>query len=177
MTERNRDHQVRAYERMLDHLRSAMEHAGLGLREALEAAKERAVELGELTREEAEHAASFLRRDVEDAARYSATTDDDLKGWLRMDMRLVESWIWDRFSSVADKTRLELMELQRELQQSPEYYYAGEIAGPGSLTCSNCSEVVRFNRAEQISPCPKCQGSVYRRTPTHEAKQRQGQGQ
>ncbi|MDN5871595.1 MAG: zinc ribbon-containing protein, partial [Nitrococcus sp.] len=127
MTERNRDHHhVHAYERMLDRLRSAMEHTGL--HEALETVKEQAVELGELTREEAERVGGFLRRDVEDAARYSAARDDDLKGWLRMDLQLVENWIWDRFSSVADKTRLEWLELQQELQQheleqqTPQYY-------------------------------------------------------
>lgn len=173
MTEHNPNHQIHAYERMLDHLRSAMEHAGL--REALETAKERAVELGELTREEAERVGSFLQRDVEDAARYSARTDDDLKGWLRMDLRLVESWIWDRFSSVADKTRLELMALQREMEQQSGDYYAGEITGPGTLVCSNCGEAVRFKQTKQIPPCPKCQGSVYRRPPAYEADRQQEQ--
>lgn len=170
MTERKRDHQVHAYERMLDRLRSAMEHAGL--REALETAKERAVELGELTREEAERVGGFLQRDVEEAARYSATTDEDLTGWLRMDLQLVESWLWDRFSSVADKTRLELMALQRELQQQQSSkYHAGEIAGPGTLTCSQCGEVIRFKQAEKIPPCPKCQGSVYRRASENKREQ------
>lgn len=174
MTERKRDHQAHAYERMLDRLRSAMEHSGLS--EALETAKERTVELGELTREEAERVGSFLRRDVEDAARYSATTDEDLTGWLRMDLQLVESWIWDRFSSVADKTRLELMALQRELQQQQSSnYYAGEIAGPGTLTCSNCGEVIRFKQAEQIPPCQKCRGTAYQRASADEAKRQQEQ--
>ncbi len=161
MTERNRDHHAHAYERMLDRLRHAMEHAKL--HEALETVKERAVELGELTREEAERIGSFLRRDVEDAARYSAATDEDLKNWLRMDLQLVENWIWDRFSSVADKTRLEWMALQRELQQQSATYHAGEIAGPGALSCNQCGEVIRFTQAEPIPPCPKCQGLVYRR--------------
>ncbi|HET8701108.1 MAG TPA: zinc ribbon-containing protein [Nitrococcus sp.] len=162
MTERNRDHRAHAYERMLERLHHAMENARL--HEAIETVKEQAVELGELTREEAERIGNFLRRDVEDAARYSAATDDDFRGWLRMDLRMVESWLWDRFSSVADKTRLELMELQRELQQSSAYH-AGEITGPGTLACSNCGELIRFKQAEQIPRCPKCQGSVYRRVP------------
>ncbi|EAR21891.1 zinc ribbon-containing protein [Nitrococcus mobilis] len=174
MTERNRDHHAHAYERMLDRLRHAMEHAKL--HEALETVKERAVELGELTREEAERVGSFLRRDVEDAARYSATTDEDLKSWLRMDLQLVENWIWDRFSSVADRTRLEWMALQRELQQQQTSdYYAGEVAGPGALTCSNCGAVIRFTQAEPIPVCPQCQGSVYRRAPTSKRRDRSEQ--
>lgn len=166
MTEQKRDHQVRAYERMLDRLRGAMDH--LRLREAIEAVKERAVELGELTREEADRIGGFLQRDVEEAAQYSAQTDEDLSSWLRMDLQLVESWIWDRFASVADKTRLEWLELQHELQEWSEYH-TGEIAGPGSLTCKNCGEIVHFKQAGHIPPCPKCRGSVYLRTPAHEA--------
>lgn len=173
MTERKRDHHAHAYERMLDRLRSAMEHAKLP--EALETVKERAVAQGELTREEAERIGGFLRRDVEEAARYSVATDDDLTGWLRMDLQLVESWIWDRFSSVADKTRLEWMALQRELQEHSADYHAGEIAGPGSLSCSNCGEVIRFTQAEPIPPCPSCQGSDYRRAPTHKTRKRSQQ--
>ena len=163
---RDRDHQVRGYERMLDRLRAFMDQAGeqgrTRLREALEAAKERTVELGELTREEADRIAGYLQRDVEEAAQYSAATDDDLRGWLQMDLQLVENWVWDRFASVADRTRLEWIELQRQLQRAAEYH-TGEITGPGVLVCDACGETLSYGKPGRIPPCPKCHASVYRR--------------
>ena len=163
---RDQDHHVRGYERMLDRLRAFMEQAGeqgrTRLRDALETVKERTVELGELTREEADRIAGYLQRDVEQAAQYSAATDDDLAGWLQMDLRLVENWVWDRFASVADRTRLEWVELQHQLQRAAEYH-TGEVAGPGALTCDGCGETLQYSKPGRIPPCPRCRGTVYRR--------------
>ncbi len=163
---RDQDHHVRGYERMLDRLRAFMEQAGeqgrTRLRDALEAARDKTVELGELTREEADRIAGYLQRDVEEAAQYSATTDDDLSGWLQMDLQLVENWVWDRFASVADRTRLEWIELQHQLQRAAEYH-TGEIAGPGALVCDGCGETLQYSKPGRIPPCPRCHGTVYRR--------------
>lgn len=168
MTERNRDHHVHAYRRMLDRLRNAMEHTGL--HNALKSVKKQATELDKLTQEEAERIGGFVQRDIEDAARHSAKDGEDLTGWLQMDARLVESWIWDRFSSVADQTRLEWMALEQEAQQQPRQYHTGEIAGPGTLICSNCDEAIQFREPGRIPPCPNCRGSTYLRTSAAEAR-------
>jgi len=166
MTDEKEKRELHGYEKMLDRVRDFMERtereSGPRLRKALEQAKERAVELGELTRDEAENIAEYVRRDVEDAADYTTRTDEDLAGWLRMDLQLVENWIWDRFSSVADKTRLEWLELENTLAER-EFYHTGEIAGPGMLVCDSCGEELHYKKAGHIPPCPKCAGTRYRR--------------
>lgn len=160
------DRQVRGYERMLDRLRHRLEETeqamGDNLREALEHARDRAVELGELTREEADKVAAWLRRDIDEAAQYTAHTQRNLADWLHMDLQLVESWIWDRFASVADRTRLEWLQLQRELGEAATYH-TGEIAAPGALACRQCGEVLHFERAGHIPPCPRCRGTEFER--------------
>jgi hypothetical protein len=171
--EEQHEQQVKAYERMLDRLREMYDQADSQvrphLRDAIVAVRDRAVELGELSREESDRVAAWLQRDIEEAAQFTASTDEDLNTWLRMDIQLVENWIWDRFSSVADRTRLEWLELQRNLQEWSEYH-TGEVAGPGALACKNCGETLTFKKPGHIPPCPKCRGSVFERVSAREAK-------
>lgn len=165
----NKHREISGYERMLDHLRHTLadwrDESGPRVRQALASARERVVELGELTGEEADRIAEWLQRDLEEAADYTARTERDLSDWLRMDLTLIESWLWDRFSAVADRTRLEWLELDEALS-SPNSYHTGEIAGPGSLTCSACGETLQFRHAGHIPPCPSCRGSEFTRATT-----------
>lgn len=168
MSDKQENRRIKAYERMLERLDEATSGPGaLRLREALERVKQRSVELGELTREEADRIGEYLRRDIEDAANYAAASDEDLGTWLYMDMQLIENWIWDRFSSVADRTRLELLQFQ-QLSERPEEYHTGEVAGPGTLTCVNCGKKLQFEKPGRIPPCPNCHGSTYVRRASQE---------
>ncbi len=160
------DREIRAYEKMLDRIRHALgefeSDVGPRLRLAVERARERAVELGELSREEADRISEYLRRDIEQAADYTTRNDQDLGGWLRMDLQLIEEWIWDRFSSVADQTRLDWIRFEQSLEEASTYH-TGEITGPGVLTCQNCEEQMQFPRAGRIPPCPHCHATVFDR--------------
>jgi hypothetical protein len=167
MTEEDQNRLLRGYEHMLQRLREMMENTDHltrpHLQEALDTAKQRAVELHELTPEEADRISNYLRRDLEEAAHYGVRTDEDLAGWLRMDLQLIENWLWDTFSSVADKTKLELIQFQRQLVV-PETYHTGEVAGPGTLHCTNCGNAVHLSKVGHIPPCPKCHGTEFTRT-------------
>lgn len=167
MSEQDDKHrEVRGYERMLEYLREGLAEAraetGPRLRRALEGAREQLVELGELSREEADRVADCLRRDLEEAADYTARTERDLSDWLRMDIQLMESWLWDQFSSVADQTRLEWQQFQEGLGAASTYH-SGEIAGPGTLICRGCGEELRFPNAGHIPPCPSCDANEFTR--------------
>ncbi|MCS4505000.1 hypothetical protein KBTX_01547 [wastewater metagenome] len=164
MSDDKHERELRGYERMLERLRDRLDTAekelGPHVREALEHARDRAVELGELTREEADRVAEWLRRDLEEAADYTARNNRDLSAWLHMDVQLIENWLLDRFTSVADRTRLEWLEFQQFLERASEYH-TGEIAGPGRLRCQACGEHLTFTRPGHIPPCPKCRGTVF----------------
>lgn len=166
MADDREKHHTKAYERMLERVTEAMEQAEEKarprLREALERARKRAVELGELTTEEAERIAEYVRRDVEDAAQYLSRNQQDLAGWFRMDMQLLENWLLDRFAFIADRTRLELLELRANLERAA-HWHTGEITGPGELRCESCGKVLRFEKAGHIPPCPKCSHTRFER--------------
>lgn len=168
MSDGKKDQEITAYERMLDRLRHALDEFDSDVRPrfryALERARERAVELGELSREEADRIAEWLRRDIEQAADYTARTEHDLGTWLRMDLRLIEEWIWDRFSSVADQTRLDWLRFQQSLEAAATWH-TGEVTAPGVLTCRECGEELHFTTVGRIPPCPHCHATLFDRNP------------
>ncbi|MDN3517319.1 zinc ribbon-containing protein [Aquisalimonas lutea] len=160
--------QREGYEKMLQRVTEALEEAGEEarprLRQALDWARQKAVELEELTSEEAERISEYLRRDVEDAARFldRDSRDEDLRGWFRMDMQFIGSWLYDRFSMAADRTRLELLELNRQWQEAGTYH-TGELTGPGELRCLGCGKAMHFRQAGHIPPCPACRETRFER--------------
>ena len=154
---------IHAYNTMMERASEALEQAGNGIhnmQQAFERAKDRAVELDELTREEAEEIADYLKRDFQEAGHYLADTGHELRDWLHLDIALIEQSMLDLISSVADKTRIELMQLEQQARQASEYH-TGQITGPGSLECTECGEVLHFKQTGHIPPCPKCQHSVF----------------
>jgi hypothetical protein len=159
MDEQDQNRLLRGYEEMLRRLREMMDQPDHltrpRLHDALEAAKQQSVEQGELTREEADRIGSYLRRDLEQAAWYTASDDQDLAGWLHMDLQLIEDWLLDQFAKATDLTKIELMNFQHGILP-PEILSSGEVAGPGALVCSNCGETLLFEHVDIIPACPNC---------------------
>jgi hypothetical protein len=154
---------IHAYNTMMERASEAFEQAGNGvhnMQQALERAKEKAIELDELTREEADEIADYLKRDFKEAAHYLTDTGLELRDWLHLDIELIEQSLLDLISSVADKTRVELKQIEQQARQASEYH-TGQITGPGSLECVECGEILHFQQTGHIPPCPKCQHSVF----------------
>ena len=168
MTNPAADKLVQAYNRMMERIRHALEDAESkalpSIRHSVYKARETAVELEELSHDEAEKVAYYLKRDVQDAGRHLAETSHELGDWLRFDIDRIEDRLLDIFSLVADRTKIEWMELQEELEKDPPYH-SGEITGPGTLYCSACNEPVHFHHTARIPPCPKCRNGTFRRWP------------
>jgi len=164
------DNLIHGYNRMMERVKAVFEKVGHEtpprLRQAIEYAKEKAVELEELTLEEAEKIGNYLRRDIEDAAEYLAGEDaQELKAWFRFDVARIEDQLLELFLSVADRARLDMLDLEEQLEEASEYH-TGEITGPGTLTCINCGATRHFHKTSHIPPCPKCHESVFMREVT-----------
>jgi len=133
--------------------------------DAMEIAKEKVSELGGLTQEEINEVADFLMRDIENAANSNpAVTDkDSLNEWFKFDIELIENFALDAFSSIADKTRIELAKLE---QQASQYqpYKSGDIVGPGTFTCDQCGKQLDFKSTSQLPDCPNCDAKTFTRS-------------
>jgi len=66
------------------------------------------------------------------------------------------------FSQVADHTRLEWANLERQAREA-DLYHSGELTGPGTLTCCACSQTLNFKKTGHIPPCPKCHTTRFSR--------------
>lgn len=156
-----------AYNRMMEYTRHFLqpEHgiSPMPLEQALAHAAAKSVESGDLTPEEAERIADYLRRDINDAAGHLAKTENnDFGDWLRFDIQRVEDQLMELFFSVADQTKLELI----QLTQPPLPYHTyrtGEITGIGTLECAQCGQQIHFHETDFIPPCPQCHGLIFRR--------------
>ena len=164
------DKLIHGYNRMMERVKTVFEkvehETPPRLRKAIDYAKEKAVELEELTLEEAEKIGNYLRRDVEDAAEYLAgEKTEELKAWFRFDVARIEDQLLELFLSVADRTRLDMLDLEEQLVEASEYH-SGEITGPGSLVCINCGLVQHFHKTSHIPPCSKCHETAFVREGT-----------
>jgi len=168
MAEEDRKERLaQAYDHMLEGVRDwiqELEDATVpAIEKALDNAREKTMELNELTREEADKVGEYLRRDLLHLGEHlDEKKDDDLRSWFRMDLELIETKLADLFSSVADRTTVELERL-REIASLSEFWSTGEITGPGILECTACGEQLHFSKTGHIPPCPKCHATSFKR--------------
>lgn len=153
---------TQAYDQMMERVKSHLDEFGQteketlpNLQRSIDEAAETAVERGELTREEAQLLSKYIQRDLGDAGHYLATTGGELRDWLRFDLDLIEDRLLELLQSAADKTRLEMLTFQEEVERA-SHYHTGEITGPGTLQCDSCGELLRFHATAHIPSCPKC---------------------
>lgn len=161
------NHLLEAYEKMVERLvlqlQGLSDKAAPEVERRLTLAKQKAVELGELTVQEAEQIAGVLWKDLRSAGRHLASGGKELEEWLEFDANQVEARFLELFSSAADQTAIELLNL-RERAWEAEHYQTGEVTGPGTLVCAACQQQVHFHAPGHVPPCPKCHGSLFARS-------------
>ena len=154
---------VNAYNAMVTNLHEDLADASKTLARGLDAAREKVSELGGLTQEEIHKVSDFVQRDVEDAA-HSLTDDsnDSLSSWLKFDIEMIEDFALDAFMNVADKTRLQLAQIE-QIARETNTYYSGDITGPGTFICTQCNKEISFKTTSEIPECPACGNKTFQR--------------
>ena len=150
------------YERAAENLHSTEKKSAQLLHKLIDEAKDKAVELKELSEDDAAKLADWLKRDLDDTVNYLSDTGNELKDWLGFETALLESAVLDLMLKAADKTTVELLTM-KDYARQPHAYHTGEITGPGTLVCDQCSEKLHFHRAGKIPPCPKCHATTFHR--------------
>jgi len=132
------------------------------LKEGLELSKEKLSELNELSKEELDHVAGYLQRDLTGAANFLQQSGKTIGEWVKSDLEFAEYKFAELFADLAETTRSRLDEIAERARELGEWH-TGEITGVGILECKNCGEKIHFKTAGHIPPCPKCQGTKYRK--------------
>ena len=156
-----------AYNRILervDHALASLEgRTWETVKDEIDKAVEVEVELGELTRDEIELLKAYVRRDLQDLRYYVHETGDGVAGWMGVDLSVVEAKARDLLLSIADKTQVEMVELEQRLQHDAGSYMAGEIACAGMLQCLNCGHMLCLVETTEIQPCHTCGQRYFKR--------------
>lgn len=150
------------YEKMSRAVRENIERAGAVTEDSLERALKEAQELVQRLRddygEDVANVSEFIKRDWHEAIRMtreqtrrSFDLDRLQAGLLGLLFKLAQS-AGSQLESFADRLNERLT------------YKTGEIAGAGTLECKECGQNLSFEKATRIPPCPKCRGTVYRRS-------------
>jgi paraquat-inducible protein B len=171
-TEQERNHlsgkALAAYDRMLERVQARLSEMEETTRDTLEEEVEKAVEfeyeLAEMTREEADLLGAFLQRDLEHLLHFVEETGEGVREWLQLDISLLEHQLANMLFSVADKTRIDTLELNQKLQShGPSQYISGEVATAGMFKCLNCGHMRCLTATSHLEPCDACDSHYYER--------------
>lgn len=154
-----------AYDKLMEHLYEAMDDTLHSVADAMELAKEKTSKLGGVTQDELNQIAEFLMRDIEHAAHSSpaVSSEDSLAEWFKFDIELLENFALDAFTSIADKTRIELAKIENQAKKFHSYK-SGDITGPGTFVCDSCGKQIAFKSTSQIPECPDCKAKTFSRS-------------
>lgn len=157
----NKNKWVAAYNDIVKHLYETMDDALHTLGEALEISTEKAHKTSDLSKEDMDKVSGYVKRDVETAAHnLSAGRDSQsLSEWFKFDIELIENFTLDAFLSVADKTRIQLAELEERAKVHK--YQSGDITLPGTFICDQCGKEIAFKTTSAIPVCPACQATTF----------------
>lgn len=150
---------ITAYSDFMHHLHETMQETFDSFTDAFETSKEKIGADHQLTNEELEHVSNQIKRDVKNAANIPEHNDESLSEWLKFDIELVENLTWDAFLSVADKTRLELAEIEHHAMHHK--YNSGDITIAGTFECENCKKQIAFKTTSRIPECPACHNHAF----------------
>lgn len=153
-----------AYEAVLANALHKAQLSGAALHHIIDEVRDDIAALNTFSKDETALLKEYVKRDLTDAANYLDSTGKELKDWLGFDLSLIESRLWGRFSAAADKTALELLEIQQQAQLGAGYS-TGELTGIGTLLCDQCSTPLHFHKPGHIPPCPKCHHTHFHRQP------------
>lgn len=170
---------LKAYDRMLERVETRLaeteERTLDTLRREIDDAVEFETELERLTRDEASLLAAYLRRDLEHLVTFVEGTGEGLREWLQLDLSLLEHKLADMLFSIADKTRLDTLELDQKLHnEDVTHYMTGEVATAGMFRCLNCGHMKCLTATSQLAPCEACESHYFERVTGQWPEQRSG---
>jgi isocitrate dehydrogenase len=160
--ERARENLAELYETMSRVARESLERAGTlteeGLERALRESREWASRFRENYADDIARVADFIRRDWLAAIRLAQE-----QYRRKIDLDRLQAGALDVLSRLAQSAGAQLEAFASRINERLTYK-TGEIAGAGSLQCTGCEQVLTFDKARRIPPCPKCHGTQFRRT-------------
>ncbi|WP_028305030.1 zinc ribbon-containing protein [Oceanospirillum maris] len=150
---------VRIEERLADVEQATLDTLQKEIRDAVEFEQD----LERLTKDEVSLLTTWLNRDLQDLGHFVNTTGRGLGEWLNIDLSALELSLLEALQSVADKTRVDQLELEQKLESDPSIYIEGELATAGSFSCTECEKIVVVTHTRPVERCHRCGNHLFHR--------------
>lgn len=163
----NSEKTAEAYSRVVDRVEKAIaateEKTWKLIKKEIDSAIEFEHDLAELSREEIDLLSAYVKRDLEAMYRFMAETGEGVAEWIKLDINLVEQTILNSLLSIADKTSVDMLELDHKLKHDHQSYISGEMASPGMLNCNKCGYMMCLTEVTQVQSCHGCGNHYFKR--------------
>jgi len=161
------DKLARHYDSALSRIEDRLADVEIKTYEALQQEVKDAVEfeyeVERLTKDEVALLTTWLTRDLQHLGLFVSTTGRGLGEWLNIDLAALELSLARALQSVADKTRLDQLELEQKLESDMGTYLEGELATAGTFACTNCDKMVVVTHTKPIERCHRCDNHIFHR--------------
>ncbi len=133
------------------------------LQQEIKDAVEFEYEVERLTKDEVALLSTWLNRDLQHLGHFVSTTGRGLGEWLNIDLSALELSLVKALQSVADKTRIDQLELGQKLESDMATYLEGELATAGTFSCTSCDKMVVVTHTKTIERCHRCDNHIFHR--------------
>ncbi len=134
-----------------------------GLQQELDEALSFETEVEEFTRDELAILRAWVERDVSDFRRYLVSGGESLAGFLGIDLSMLSDRLRQGLLSVADRTALDQMRFEEQLEAARADYTEGEVVAPGRMSCVHCEHPVLLHYRQLLEPCHQCGHRYFQR--------------
>jgi len=156
--DKNEQHDVSLYEKMVARTAELLEDGRKSLDEALKKAKEDLGKAGDFSTEQMDKVADYVKRDVVDNA--GKATEAVKKA---VDPQRVAAGVHSIYARILNSAADALSDLAAKAEKATEFK-TGEITSSGTLTCKECGAEMHMKATGRIPPCPKCKKTIFRRS-------------
>lgn len=158
---------ARHYDSALTRLEDRLAEAEINTLESLKSEIRDAIafehELERLTKDEVALLNTWLTRDLQNLGHFVSSTGRGLGEWLNIDLSALELSLARALQSVADKTRIDQLELEQKLDSDMGTYLEGELATAGTFACTDCNKMVVLTHTRTVERCHRCDNHIFHR--------------
>ena len=108
---------------------------------------------------------AWVERDLKDMRHYLAAGGEGVASWLGIDLDVLSRRVSDALFSIADRTVIDRLRFEDDLEAARADYCEGEMIAPGLLSCVHCGSEVTLSEVARLEPCHQCGHRYFARGP------------
>lgn len=150
--------QKQGYEALLEEFVHRLKQSPEEIGHLLENSEKVVSAANEMTKDEIALISAYVKADLKE---FADAFEESKSGPFYL---TIANSIWQSLLDITDKTRIEWIELAKELEQQG-LYQEGDVIGLGVLICEQCGHKTEYIHPTKVTPCIHCGGKTFHREP------------